>query len=95
MGLTVASYARIAAQAARAARLTKPSELIANREGRGGIVRARPLRVQYTSIQGEFAMKRLTIAALSAVLLSLVNTGIGLAQVKRVEMKIDGYLCGN
>ncbi len=40
-------------------------------------------------------MKRLATAALGAVLLSLVNVGIGLAQVKRVEMKIDGYLCGN
>jgi hypothetical protein len=40
-------------------------------------------------------MKRLATAALGAVLLSLVYTGIGLAQVKRVEMKIDGYLCGN
>jgi hypothetical protein len=40
-------------------------------------------------------MKRLTTAALGAVLLSLVYAGIVLAQVKRVEMKIDGYLCGN
>jgi hypothetical protein len=40
-------------------------------------------------------MKRLTTAALSAILLSLVSAGVGLAQVKRVEMKIDGYLCGN
>jgi len=56
----------------------------------------RPLRVQRTSsIQGEFAMKRIATAALGAVLLSLVGAGIGLAQVKRVEMKIDGYLCGN
>jgi len=41
------------------------------------------------------SVKRLATAALGAVLLSLVNAGIGLAQVKRVEMKIDGYLCGN
>jgi hypothetical protein len=40
-------------------------------------------------------MKRLATSALSAVILSLVFAGIGLAQVKRVEMKIDGYLCGN
>jgi hypothetical protein len=40
-------------------------------------------------------MKRLATAALGAVLLSLVNSSLGLAQVKRVEMKIDGYLCGN
>ena len=40
-------------------------------------------------------MKRLTITALGAVLLSLVSAGAGIAQVKRVEMKIDGYLCGN
>jgi hypothetical protein len=39
-------------------------------------------------------MKRLATAALGAVLLSLVNASAGLAQVKRVEMKIDGYLCG-
>lgn len=40
-------------------------------------------------------MKRLAIMALSAVLLLLVSAGTGLAQVKLVEMKIDGYLCGN
>jgi hypothetical protein len=40
-------------------------------------------------------MKRLATSALGAVILSLVYAGIGLAQVKRVEMKIDGYLCGN
>jgi hypothetical protein len=40
-------------------------------------------------------MKRRATAAFGVVLLSLVNLGIGLAQVKRVEMKIDGYLCGN
>jgi hypothetical protein len=46
-------------------------------------------------MQGEFTMKRLATTALGAVLLSLVIAGAGLAQVKRVEMKIDGYLCGN
>ena len=40
-------------------------------------------------------MKRLVTTALSAVLLLLVSADAGLAQVKRVEMKIDGYLCGN
>jgi len=40
-------------------------------------------------------MKRLATATLNAVLLSLVIAGASLAQVKRVEMKIDGYLCGN
>jgi hypothetical protein len=40
-------------------------------------------------------MKRLATLALSAVLLSLISAATGLAQVKRVEMKIDGYLCGN
>jgi hypothetical protein len=40
-------------------------------------------------------MKKLATAALGAVLLSLVSVGAGFAQVKRVEMKIDGYLCGN
>jgi hypothetical protein len=45
--------------------------------------------------QGEMTMKRLTLAALSALLFLLANSGATLAQVKRVEMKIDGYLCGN
>jgi hypothetical protein len=96
MELTVASPARVAAQAARAARLAEPGEPIANQEGRGGH-RSRPPapRSTHSTIQGEFAMKRLTTAALSAILLSLVSAGVGLAQVKRVEMKIDGYLCGN
>ena len=40
-------------------------------------------------------MKRFAILALSAVLLSLITVVTGMAQVKRVEMKIDGYLCGN
>jgi len=40
-------------------------------------------------------MKRLATLALSAILLSIISAGTGLAQVKRVEMKIDGYLCGN
>ena len=40
-------------------------------------------------------MKRLATAALSAILLLLVSAATGRAQVKRVEMKIDGYLCGN
>jgi hypothetical protein len=40
-------------------------------------------------------MKRLATSALGAVLLLLIGAGSGLAQVKRVEMKIDGYLCGN
>ena len=96
MELTVASPARAAVQAAHAARLTKPGELIANQEGRGRTSFA-PARSAFNtqSIQGEFAMKRLATSALSAVILSLVFAGIGLAQVKRVEMKIDGYLCGN
>jgi hypothetical protein len=40
-------------------------------------------------------MKRLATAVLSAILLLLVSVDTGLSQVKRVEMKIDGYLCGN
>jgi hypothetical protein len=40
-------------------------------------------------------MKRLATAALNAVILAFVVTSAGFAQVKRVEMKIDGYLCGN
>jgi hypothetical protein len=96
MGPTVASPARLAAQAARAARLAESSELIVNQEGRGGH-RSRPPAPRSTrnTIQGEFAMKLLATTALGAVLLSLVSAGAGLAQVKRVEMNIDGYLCGN
>jgi len=40
-------------------------------------------------------MKRFATLALSAILLSLIGVTTGMAQVKRVEMKIDGYLCGN
>jgi hypothetical protein len=40
-------------------------------------------------------MKKFITAALGAVLLLIIGAGAGLAQVKRVEMKIDGYLCGN
>lgn len=40
-------------------------------------------------------MKRITIAGLSVALLLLASSGATFAQVKRVEMKIDGYLCGN
>jgi hypothetical protein len=39
-------------------------------------------------------MKRLTLMGLGALLL-LTGAGSAFAQVKRVEMKIDGYLCGN
>jgi hypothetical protein len=45
--------------------------------------------------QGEITMKRLTTAALSTVFCLLTSSGVAFAQVKRVEMKIDGYLCGN
>ena len=38
-------------------------------------------------------MKRLITVVLGSMLLLPVPGG--LAQVKRVEMKIDGYLCGN
>ena len=40
-------------------------------------------------------MRRLITVALGAILLLLAGAGTSLAQVKRVEMKIDGYLCGN
>lgn len=40
-------------------------------------------------------MRKLTGATLSTVVLLLASAGTTLAQVKRVEMKIDGYLCGN
>jgi hypothetical protein len=40
-------------------------------------------------------MKRVATASLSVVLLLLALSGAAVAQVKLVEMKIDGYLCGN
>ena len=40
-------------------------------------------------------MKRLTTAGVSVLLLMFSLSGVAAAQVKRVEMKIDGYLCGN
>ncbi len=40
-------------------------------------------------------MKRCATAGLSVLLLLLTISGAAVAQVKRVEMKIDGYLCGN
>jgi hypothetical protein len=40
-------------------------------------------------------MKRFATLAFSALLLSIISAATGVAQVKRVEMKIDGYLCGN
>ena len=51
------------------------------------------VRITYHSRR--LAMKRLTIVAVGAMLLLLAGTGTGFAQVKRIEMKIDGYLCGN
>ena len=40
-------------------------------------------------------MKSLSAMALGVIVCLLVGAGTGLGQVKRVEMKIDGYLCGN
>ena len=40
-------------------------------------------------------MKRFTAASISVFLLLLALSGAAVAQVKRAEMKIDGYLCGN
>ena len=40
-------------------------------------------------------MKSLSTVALGVIVFLLAGAGTGLAQVKRVEMKIDGYLCGN
>ena len=40
-------------------------------------------------------MKRIATAVISVLLLLLALSGAAVAQVKRVEMKIDGYLCGN
>jgi hypothetical protein len=39
-------------------------------------------------------MKALKSLFVAAVLMA-AGAATGLAQVKRVEMKIDGYLCGN
>jgi hypothetical protein len=44
---------------------------------------------------GDTTMTKLTVAAIGAVLVLVVGAGTSFAQVKRVEMKIDGYLCGN
>ena len=40
-------------------------------------------------------MKRFATASFSVVLVLLALSGAAVAQVKRAEMKIDGYLCGN
>jgi hypothetical protein len=40
-------------------------------------------------------MDRRVMAVLNVVFLLLVGAAAAQAQVKRVEMKIDGYLCGN
>jgi hypothetical protein len=40
-------------------------------------------------------MKQFTTAALHAMFFLLASSGGAFAQVKSVEMKIDGYLCGN
>jgi len=40
-------------------------------------------------------MKKISLLVFSAFFLLLAGTKTGWCQVKRVEMKIDGYLCGN
>jgi hypothetical protein len=40
-------------------------------------------------------MKRLATAGVCVLHFLLALSGAAVAQVKRVEMKIDGYLCGN
>ncbi len=40
-------------------------------------------------------MKKHVFAAFAALCMLLASASAGLAQVKKVEMKIDGYLCGN
>jgi hypothetical protein len=40
-------------------------------------------------------MKKVIAAAFFALILLILSASTGFAQVKRVEMKIDGYLCGN
>lgn len=39
-------------------------------------------------------MKRYITLALAMLLLAVVSPAIAKAQVKAVQMKIDGYLCG-
>lgn len=40
-------------------------------------------------------MKKLAAATLAVVFSMLTLSSAAVAQVKRAEMKIDGYLCGN
>jgi hypothetical protein len=47
------------------------------------------------SLIGDIAMKKVIAAAFFALILLILSASAGFAQVKRVEMKIDGYLCGN
>ena len=40
-------------------------------------------------------MKQAATSFVTVLLLVMAISGAAVAQVKRVEMKIDGYLCGN
>jgi hypothetical protein len=40
-------------------------------------------------------MKRLAATTLGVIILLFTAADAATAQVKRIEMKIDGYLCGN
>lgn len=40
-------------------------------------------------------MNRYLVMLLSGLLFMLGSAGVGLAEVKQIQMKIDGYLCGN
>jgi len=40
-------------------------------------------------------MKRIFIRGLAILVLFGLGAGFSFAQVKNVQMKIDGYLCGN
>jgi hypothetical protein len=89
--------AQAAAQAMCAARFIKQSELskIA-KGGRGSGLAPRSHLIKcVSSFNGESVMKRHAVIALNVVFIFLVGAAAGRAQVKRVEMKIDGYLCGN
>ena len=44
---------------------------------------------------GEIAMTKLAATLFTTAIFYFVSASAAFAQVKRVEMKIDGYLCGN
>ena len=92
-GLTAVSPARAAAQAARAARLGQ-AELIAHREGRGRISFAPAPRSTRTINLRRTHDETTCHRGLAPSSIDR-KRGHRSYSRKRVEMKIDGYLCGN